>query len=179
MERELLLLGLLRQQKMHGYQLHDFIERYMAMCVDLKKSTAYYLLDKMADEGLVSQRDEQVGNRPQRHVYGLTSAGEARFHELLRQNLSQYTPAHFGSLVGLAFLDEMEPAEARALLNQRRQSLAEALDRAQATPSHPGSLQYVVEHQVTFLAAELQWLDSIIEGLPTPETGPVSKSGSL
>lgn len=54
MERELLLLGLLQQQEMHGYQLHEFIDSYMQTCVDLKKSTAYYLLEKMAKDGFLS-----------------------------------------------------------------------------------------------------------------------------
>ena len=30
MDRELLLLGLLRRSDMHGYQLHEFIERDLA-----------------------------------------------------------------------------------------------------------------------------------------------------
>ena len=52
MERELLLLGVLRQGEMHGYQLHDFIERSLAFCTDLKKPTAYFLLDKMGSQRL-------------------------------------------------------------------------------------------------------------------------------
>lgn len=167
MERELLLLGLLHQEEMHGYQLHDIIESYLDTCVDLKKSTAYYLLDRLAQEGLVSQSEERVGNRPRRRVYRLTPAGEARFQELLRENLSNYLPAIFGSMVGLAFLDQVNPAEARQLLQKRRLTLASALEKAQATPPHPGSMQYVVDHQVAHLEAELAWLDAVLADLPT------------
>ena len=49
MERQLLLLGLLRREDMHGYRLNEFIERDMAFCTDVKKPTAYYLLDKLAE----------------------------------------------------------------------------------------------------------------------------------
>ena len=35
MERELLLLGFLRRENMHGYKLNEFIERDMAACTDL------------------------------------------------------------------------------------------------------------------------------------------------
>jgi DNA-binding PadR family transcriptional regulator len=166
MERELLLLGLLHQEEMHGYQLHDIIESYLDACVDLKKSTAYYLLDRLAQEGLVSQSEERVGNRPRRRVYRLTPAGEARFQELLRENLAGYLPAVFGSMVGLAFLDQVDPAEAGQLLQQRRAALAAALDKARATPAHPGSMQYIIDHQVAHLEAELAWLDSVLAGLP-------------
>jgi len=56
MDRQLLLLGLLRRQEMHGYQLNEFIEEKMHFCIDLKKPTAYYLLDKLAQEGLLISR---------------------------------------------------------------------------------------------------------------------------
>jgi DNA-binding PadR family transcriptional regulator len=39
-------LGLLRQASMHGYQLLDFIERYLSTCTDLKKPTAYLALER-------------------------------------------------------------------------------------------------------------------------------------
>lgn len=165
MERELLLLGLLRQQGMHGYQLHEFIESYMLTCVDIKKPTAYYLLDKMAADGLVIRSEVQEGHRPTRHVYRLTASGESRFQELLRQNLTQYIPARFGGDVGVSFLDELPMTEAITLLQQRRVELAAALIRAQQTPFHGGSLQLIIEHHQAHLQAELTWLDSLIARL--------------
>lgn len=167
MERELLLLGLLRQQEMHGYELHDFIERTMQTCVDLKKSTAYYLLDKMAKSGYITESTEQSGNRPPRRVYHITETGEDHFQSLLRQNLATYEPAKFGSVVGLVFLDEIEAEEARPLLEQRRLILAEQLQMVTDVPAHPGSLQFVIEHQKMHLEAELNWLDQIINNLQT------------
>lgn len=168
MERKLLLLGLLRRQKMHGYQLHEFIDRYLSTCVDLKKSTAYYLLDKMAAEGLISESEAQVGNRPPRRVYSLTEVGERHFQALLRQNLAGYWPAYFAGDLGLAFLDHMEADEAMALLQERRRLLVQALARAESAPQHPGSMQYVVAHQKAHLLAELRWLDEVLAELAGP-----------
>lgn len=169
MERELLLLGLLRQQDMHGYQLHDFIDSYMQTCVDIKKSTAYYLLDKMAQQGLIEQSEEREGNRPTRRVYSLTLAGETLFQELLRQNLADYIPARFGGDVGLTFLDQVPVEEAVALLRQRRAHLANALIRGRQTPLHSGALQVIIEHQIAHLSAELDWLDGLISRLENNE----------
>jgi len=165
MERELLLLGLLRRQEMHGYELHDFIERYMQTCVDLKKPTAYYLLDKMAKAGLVMETEAQSGNRPPRRVYHITPAGEQYFQELLRDNLTTYHPAQFGGLVGLVFLDEINADEARPLLEQRRAVLVTALDTVRQVPPHPGSMQFVIEHQIMHLEHELNWLDTVLTTL--------------
>src|SRR5689334_23474740 len=120
MERELLLLGLLRRSHMYGYQLHEFIERDLATCSDLKKSTAYFLLDKMTRQGWITQHEEREGNRPPRRVYQVTPAGEAQFQKLLHENLSSYTPARFGGDIGLMFADTLPAAEAQRLLRRRR-----------------------------------------------------------
>ncbi|MCP5095380.1 MAG: PadR family transcriptional regulator [Chloroflexi bacterium] len=162
MDRELLLLGLLKRQKMHGYELHDFIEKYMQMCVDLKKSTAYYLLDKLANNGFIDQTEERHGNRPPRQVYRITEKGNLYFSELLAQNLAAYTPARFGNNVGLAFLDEISHKDALPLLNTRLEKLIILLDTAKQVPPHPGSMQFVIDHQVDHLQTEMEWLKNVI-----------------
>lgn len=165
MERELLLLGVLRRQGMHGYQVHDFIDRYLASCTDLKKPTAYFLLDKMAKAGWVTAETAREGNRPPRRVYRLTAEGEAAYQRLLRENLAAYVPAYFVSDTGLAFLDDVPAAEAHALFVRRREALAAELAAARAAPAHPGSLQWLVEHRQRHLQAELEWLDLILARL--------------
>lgn len=177
MERDLLLLGLLRRHDMHGYQLHEFIEKYMQTCVDLKKPTAYYLLEKMAQAGYITQSEEREGNRPPRRVYTVTAVGETHFQQLLAQNLADYQPARFGGAVGLAFVDALEGGDAAALLSQRRTILRQHLAQAQSAPPHSGSLQLVLEHQIVHLQSELTWLDEVIarlEGEVKSEQSPVS-----
>lgn len=162
MDRQLLLLGILRQQEMHGYELHDFIDHNLASCTDMKKSTAYYLLKKMEEAGFISQETKREGNRPPRQVYHLTPAGEAEFQRLLRENLSHYAQAYFTSDIGLVFLDDLEPEEALQLLNKRRSELARALSAAEKIPGHKGGLQLVFDHMVHHLTSELDWLDTAI-----------------
>ena len=67
--------------------------------------------------------------------------------------------------VGLAFLDELPPAEVVTLLQERRQQLAQALTQARQTPPHTGSLQHIITHHTTHLQTELDWLDTLIAGL--------------
>lgn len=170
MERELLLLGLLQKEEMHGYQLHEFIDSFMQTCVDLKKSTAYYLLEKMAKDGYVTRTEDREGNRPPRRVYHLTEAGEAQLTTLLRQNLAAYLPAKFPGDTGLTFLDNLPTDEAVSLLQQRRHDLAKALEKIEQAPLHTGSLQFMIEHQQIHLRSELNWLDSVIARLAQKET---------
>lgn len=163
MEKKLLLLGLLRRQEMHGYQLNEFIDNNLALCTDLKKATAYYLLDKMSGEGLIRAETEQEGNRPPRRVYRLTDAGEAAFQALLRENLAAYAPVNFPGDIGLAFLDWLTPEEALPLLLAQREKAQARLAEIRAVPVHGGSLQLVFLHQTHHLQAELAWLDEVTQ----------------
>ena len=167
MERELLLLGLLRSQEMHGYQLHEAIDSHLGMGVQLTKPTAYRLLNNMAEDGRVTYREEQEGNRPPRRVYAITAQGEVAFQQLLRENLANYQPVEFTCHIGLAFLDELSAVEALPLLYRRRAGMEELLEATRAHCEHSGSLQLMLEHQVHLLAAELDWLDSVIARVRT------------
>ena len=174
MERELLLLGLLRSQDMHGYQLHEAVDSHLGMGVQLTKPTAYRLLSNMAEDGWVTSWEEQEGNRPPRRVYAVTPQGEVAFQRLLRENLAKYQPSDFTCHIGLAFLDELSAEEALPLLHRRRAAMEALLDSTRAHGEHPGSLQLVLERQVHLLAAELAWLDMVIARLKSiqDETSP-------
>lgn len=170
MDRELLLLGALRQAEMHGYRLNEFIEREMATCIEIKKPTAYALLEKMVGLGWITAHEEREGNRPPRQVYRITPEGERQFEHLLRLNLAAYTPTRFAGDIGLAFADSVAPHELGALLSERRAALAAALEDAHATPAHHGTLQWLIEHHVYHLESELRWLDDIIARATSAET---------
>ena len=162
----LLLLGLLRRARMHGYQIMEFIERNLSTCTDLKKPTAYLGLERLAKNGWVVEQEEREGKRPPRKVYTITPEGEAEFQRLLVINLGSYTTSKFPQDMGLAFADAIPPAEVVRLLEQRRVALKAELEAARKAPVHTGTLQLLVEHSVVHLASELEWLDKVIGTFP-------------
>ena len=164
MERELLLLGLLRNQEMHGYQLNEIISR-VNKYIGLKKATVYFLLDKMADSGWITRTDEQQGNRPPRRVYHLTSEGEAIFQQMLRENLARHHPTQFSGDIGLAFADALPADELKALLRNRRAAVEAELTALRMAVHPEGSLRWIIEHQVRHLVTELQWIDELIRSV--------------
>jgi DNA-binding PadR family transcriptional regulator len=165
MERKLLLLGLLRTHEMHGYQLNEILDRHLGASVRLTKPTAYRLLKEMTQGGWITYSEERAGGRPTRRVYAVTAEGEAAFQRLLRESLASYQPAAFQSDISLAFLDELSVDESVPLLRQRRETIAEMLQRMAGDEAHHGSFHLVIEHQVQHLSAELQWLDGVIARL--------------
>jgi DNA-binding PadR family transcriptional regulator len=169
LEYKLLLLGLLRHQDMYGYQLYEFLDNNLGVCVQLKKPTAYKLLNQMAQDGWVTFREEQEGNRPTRRVYVITPKGETAFQELLRQSLSSYQATEFLSDLSLMFLDVLSAAEAIPLLEQRRAAVYALLQEVESYPPHPGSVQFMIEHQRRHYAAEVAWLDDVIHQVKSSE----------
>lgn len=165
MEREMLLLGLLRSGERHGYQINDFIERTLSFCADVKKATAYFLLDKMEGRGWVTASEHREGNRPPRKVYAITPEGEAAFQRLLRENLATFASARSASDLGLAFLATLPPAEAVSLLRTRREALVRELADIEAAPRHHGGIQLLIDHQIHYLDSERGWLDETITSL--------------
>ncbi len=167
MNRELLLLGLIRQSEMHGYRIIEFIERDLAMCTDLKKPTAYFLLDKMAQNGWISWTEERDGNRPPRRTYQITTEGEGQFQKLLRESLAHYEPVKFSDDIALAFSEALSPAERLELLSRRYQALQAMVEAVRSTPSHPGMAQLAIDHQRVHLESELRWMDELMERIST------------
>lgn len=165
MERQLLILGLLLNENMHGYQLNEHIEHTLGFYTDLKKPTLYYTLDKLEKQGYVRPQIEQEGNRPERRVYEVTAAGRAYFLDLLRRTLGDFAHVTYGDDIAIAFMDQLPAAECRRLLAEKRQKTQVVLDRLRSSPPHGGSFQYVIAHHITHLEAEVKWLDDVLKVL--------------
>jgi DNA-binding PadR family transcriptional regulator len=162
MERKLLLLGLLRSEEMHGYQLNEFIDSHLGETVYLKKPTAYRLLNQMADDGWVSFRVEQAGNRPPRRVYALTERGEAAFRRMLRESLAGFEPVVFPGNIALLFLDALHSDEAVELLQLRRAGVESELEKVRSPEESGHGHAWLLLHQIRHLETELEWLDEVI-----------------
>jgi DNA-binding PadR family transcriptional regulator len=159
---KLLVLGMLRMQAMHGYQVAEVIETHFGDNVHIKKPTMYDTLKKIAEEGLVGSREEQEGNRPPRTVYSITEQGELEFMRLLRLSVSEYDPPQGYSDMGLMFLDTLGPAEVRDLLTARRESIADSIAHHGEEDPHQGAMGLASERIHLHIMAELDWLDDVL-----------------
>ena len=165
MDHTLLILGLLKLEEMHGYQLSDLIDRRLKYLTDLKKPTLYHLLAKLEAAGKVTKSVSREGNRPERYTYRLTKAGEQEFRELLRRNLQDAHAAYFNDDIGLIFLSEIPAADARAYLEQKRAGVDERIaEIARGIAAHnPGTpAYYTLRHHELHLQTERAWLDELL-----------------
>lgn len=171
-ERTLLLLGMLRIESQHGYQLNEFIEHNLARVTDMKKPTAYALLDRLEQSGAIASRLEQEGNRPPRKVYAITEQGRHLFLRLLRETLSSAEPYVIAGDVGLMFLDALPLDEALKLLEQRLAEVRAQVAAIEKVPAHHLGLgiDLAIEHQAVLLRADDAWLTQLIERLQTRQS---------
>jgi len=170
MEKKLLLLGVLRDHDMHGYQLNEILRQDAGIGMTLKKANAYRLLNQMATDGWVTYREEREGNRPPRRVYTIAPAGEAAFQRLLRESLVGYPAPQMPSVIAYNYLNELPVDEAVALLRERRQIVNKRFHQLEDAPREMLQTHLGMVYLHRFYAAELEWLDEVIHELDDKET---------
>jgi len=81
---QFLILRVLYEKPMHGYQLIEEIEEKSYGCHKLEPGSIYTLLRRMEERGLLESRWEKVEGGPERRIYTVTKDGV----EVLRRGLS-------------------------------------------------------------------------------------------
>jgi DNA-binding PadR family transcriptional regulator len=162
MEKKLLLLGLLRNHEMHGYQLNAMLGESVGISIKLTRPNAYKLLNKMEQDGWVTYREEQEGNRPLRRVYAVTEEGELAFQQMLRDSLASYSVPEFPSTVGFNFLELLPADEAVDLLQQRRDKILSHFSAVAELPAEMRDVHPGIVYLFRFYRSEIEWLNEII-----------------
>lgn len=165
---ELLILGLLHRERMHGYALTAFLEHRLQFVSSLKKPTAYRMLERLLARGLVEREVERDGRRPERMVYGITPAGRERLLVLLRQQLPHAERFNNPINIPLLFWELLPGSERAELLSERLAHIrAQRAEIASFVDAHSErtSPRLVLEHDLVLLDAEIGWLEQTINEL--------------
>ncbi len=82
---ELLLLTLLSEEDMSGYQLSQALDRRSQGLFQLQEGSMYPTLYRMIDKGIISDRQEKVGKRRMRVYYHIEPAGEQYLQDIRKE----------------------------------------------------------------------------------------------
>ena len=85
---ELLILTLLKDQDMYGYQLSQELELRSNKRYTMQESTLYPTLYRLVEKKLVSDHIEKVGRRRTRVYYHIEGAGLQRLEAIREEYLS-------------------------------------------------------------------------------------------
>ena len=180
MSTRLVILGLLRDRPLHGYEIKHIIKDHMDDWTSIAFGSIYFALKKLTAEGLLQvEATEQRGNRPSRTVFRITDAGRAEFLRLLRQLWASTERHYYATDIGLFFMDALPRDEIVGCLNQRivqleaaRRYLAEHRDESLANPHVPRRAAWIFDHSQRHLDAELEWTRSVLADIEgDPRTG--------
>ena len=162
MDKILFLLGLIRNADMYGYQINELLDSHFDIIVSITRPTAYRLLSKMTADGWVNFREEQIGNRPPRKIFSITTQGEEVFQEVLRRSLVEYKPFQSSNAISLAFLHTLPEGELLPLLAERRHLVLDLLNKLNKSEKNQSSFGLMFDHQRRHFEAELSWIDDMI-----------------
>jgi DNA-binding PadR family transcriptional regulator len=167
------ILGILRTGPLHGYDLKRIIERDMGDWADIAFGSIYFALDALAKDGFVTAEvQESEHRRPSRIVYTITAAGEAEYFRLLRELWQDRSRQHNPIDVGIAFIRDLPANEVAGYLDGRIAGTEQALEYLRkheeetlANPNVPAESRFIFSHARHQLAAELDWLREVRDGL--------------
>ena len=89
---EMLILTLLNDQTMYGYQISQEISVRSGNIINIPEGSLYPTLYKLLEENYVADERRLVGKRMSRIYYSITDMGKKRLQDLYRD----YTQVHKG-----------------------------------------------------------------------------------
>ena len=89
---EMLILTLLNDQTMYGYQISQEISGKSGNIINIPEGSLYPTLYKLLEENYVADERRLVGKRMSRIYYSITEKGRERLQDLYRD----YTQVHKG-----------------------------------------------------------------------------------
>ena len=175
MTARLVILGLLRQRPLYGYEIKQIIEEHMGDWTSIAFGSIYFALDKLTQEKFVEKaKVEKEGRRPSRSVYRITAAGRKEFLRLLREGWRQVERQFYPLDVCLFFLDSLPLVEVENFLKMRKAALRAALEHVRihrteqlALPEVPRLAGAIFDHTLLHTQAELSWVTDLLRALET------------
>ncbi len=169
---DLLVLGLLLDRPMHGYEILQHIRAAdMDLWLAVSPAAIYYSLSKLHRRGLVLETRAR-GEGPERSIYHLTEQGRQAFFAGMEGALASQEPNYSEYDLGIFLLNKLPQERALVLLERRlaflrrrEAQVAEARQRAAGDPLRCAILTRVA----TCDRVEREWLEGIIRHLQGEE----------
>ena len=163
---ELAILGLLKERAMHGYELRKQLGQKLGFFWTVSFGSLYPTLKKLERRGVVERFFDDQSTR-RKHVYRITSSGEAEFLELLAEGAhSTWEEDKFPLRV--AFFRYLKPEARVRLLERRKAYLQDKLEegrRSLGRADRAAADTYTVSlmrHGVETTEHDIAWLDTLI-----------------
>jgi len=170
---DLVLLSLLAERPMHGYQANLELER--RNWAGISRPQVYYSLQKLAEQNLIRAAEgEGTSSGPERSVFGTTAKGRAALADALEGEAWAEERDHPAFLTWIALSWQARPGIFLDQLRRRRKFLEGELARAEVTLKGIRKEVGHRYHEAVWMASfgierfrlELRWLRKLERELP-------------
>jgi len=173
---DLVLLSLLAERPMHGYQANLELERRQARdWAGISRPQVYYSLEKLAGLGLLRGiKSAEAAAGPERSVFATTAKGRAALADALERKdwTSQRDRPAFLAWIALSW--QARPGTVRKQIQRRRRFLREEIEREKETlrsvlleVGHPyHEAVWMLTLVIQQMKLELRWLRKLERELP-------------
>ncbi len=171
---DLLLLGLLLDRPMHGYELFQQIQgEGIDTWFNISAAGVYYSLRKLRDQGLVSESRQQGGRSSRKSIYRSTDRGRTTFFSAMDRQLSSQERAYLDYDLAVYLLNKLPLQRAlprleehQAFLAKQRREVQSGLAEERDNGRSPLKLA-LLEHRHRFLEMEQRWLADVVRSVQT------------
>ncbi len=175
----LAVLSYLSRQPLHPYELGRMLREHGdARSIKFNQGSLYMVIRQLARAGfIVAQETTRAGQRPERTVYAITTAGQKEVYDWLRDLVEEPRHEYPHFVAALALIGALPPHEVVELLGRRlgrlaaqRTEIRDSIDRTIAGGVHP---LFLVEedYRLALLDAEATFVAQFIARITDPETG--------
>jgi len=166
-KNELVVLGLLNEIPMHGYQLyHEIEKRNMEAWAQVNLASVYNTLDRLRRAKMVEAKREKPGRMPEREVFYITRKGTQKLSSLLLAAITDDRMPDNNFCVGVAFLSGLSKKKALECLEVKRKrmkKLAEHLESVKKDKSRdmPFNWKFLLRYGIEHVRLDIKKIEDL------------------
>ncbi len=175
---EYIILGLLKSQPMHGYEMFQKFEHStLGEIMHLEMNQMYAFIKKLEKLGYIETTSELQETRPPRKIHALTQTGDAIFQEWLTQPVEKPRDIRIIFLLKLYFVQKFIPQTMSNLITQEISACNSFLHHLESR--HPSTAvkdddtffeQIVLRSRIHQTRALLEWMNELQTMLAIPHS---------
>ena len=169
---DVLLLGLLLDRPMHGYELYQQIQAEgIGHWFMVSAAGVYYSLRKLRDLGWVVESRQRKSGTTRKSIYRLTEKGRVAFFTAMEAELAGREKAYLDYDLAIYLVNRLPLQRAVPRLEERQSFLAKQAEEVQASlaaEQNNGSAPLklaILEHKLCYLAMEQEWLNGMVSSI--------------
>ncbi len=169
MVSDVALLGFLRSEDLHGYEIYQRFSNLPGLWEvwRIKQSRLYAMLSRLESKGLIQADTIYQENRPARKVFRITEAGESAYRTWIIQPVENGRQFRLEFLVKLFFAVHEGPEFKNQLIQGQIDTcqgwLADGQQALQDLPEQESFEAAIYDFRVGQVSAMLQWLATVRE----------------